>query len=678
MSETKSSPRPVATHASRGPRGGGPMGGPMGGMMGGGDKPKNFGASIHKLMGYLRPFWLSIGLVFIFAIASTVFAIVSPRILGNLTNNVVSDYLEMKTYDQFTASLPAGASFPAGTTGADVLKNVPASALAKIPADRLEKIKSLDLSHRPSIDFDAIKGTVWLLVYLYLISALFNYIQGWVMSGISQKIAYQLRKDISSKINRLPLKYFDTRTHGEVLSRVTNDVDTVSQTLNQSLSQIVSSVVTIIGILVMMFTISWQLTLVALFILPLSFMLVGGTIRKSQHYFVEQQETLGALNGHIEEMYSGHNVMRVFGGEKRSVAQFQKINQKLYGSAWRSQFLSGLMMPIMSFVGNLGYVGISVLGGYLAVKGTLQIGDIQAFIQYVNQFNQPILQTANVANVLQSTAAAAERVFEFLGETEESEETATPTLMEKVHGGVEFDRVVFGYDAAHPIIKGFTASIKPGQRVAIVGPTGAGKTTLVNLLMRFYDVQEGTIKIDGVDVRNIRRADLRQMFGMVLQDAWLFNGTLKENIAYGHPGASDEKIHAAAAAAHADHFIHALPHGYDMELNEEADNISQGEKQLLTIARAMLANTPMLILDEATSSVDTRTELLIQKAMEKLMEGKTSFVIAHRLSTIRDADLILVMRDGNIVEQGTHETLLAQDGFYASLYNSQFTDAQES
>jgi ATP-binding cassette subfamily B protein len=492
------------------------------------------------------------------------------------------------------------------------------------------------------------------------------------MTDASQKITYKLRRDISEKINRLPLAYFDKRTFGEILSRVTNDVDTVSQTLNQSLTQIVTSVTMIIGILIMMFTISWELTLVSIILVPLSFILIGLIIKKSQHFFKEQQDSLGEINGHIEEMYAGHNVMRVFNGEQRSIQKFEKINKKLYRSAWMSQFLSGLMMPIMTFVGNLGFVGVSVLGGWLAIQGKLQIGDIQAFIQYVNQFNQPIVQSANIANVMQSTAAAAERVFEFLEEKEEKAENDKKAVLEHSTGAVNFENVVFGYDPDKIIIKGFNANIKSGQKIAIVGPTGAGKTTMVNLLMHFYDVNKGAIKIDGVDTHDMKRADVRKLFGMVLQDTWLFNGTIRENIAYGKPGATEEEIVAAARAAHADHFIHALPQGYDLKLNEEADNISQGEKQLLTIARAMLAKTPMLILDEATSSVDTRTELLIQKAMENLMKGKTSFVIAHRLSTIRDADLILVMNHGNIVEQGTHKELLAQNGFYASLYNSQF------
>ena len=583
------------------------------------EKPKNFSMTMKKLISYLKPFWISIIFVFVFAIVSTVFTIVSPKILGNMTNQIVSNLITLK-----------------------------------------------------SINFGNLQNFVIELLILYIISAIFSYIQGWIMTGVSQNITYRFRRDISEKINRLPLAYFDKRTFGEVLSRVTNDVDTVSQTLNQSLAQIVTSITMIVGILIMMFLISWQMTIVSLILVPLSFILIAMIVKKSQHYFKEQQDSLGELNGHIEEMYAGHNVMRVFNGEQRSIQKFEKINTKLYGSAWMSQFLSGLMFPIMTFVGNLGFVGVSVLGGWLVIQGRLQIGDIQAFIQYVSQFNQPIVQTANIANVMQSTAAAAERVFEFLDEKEESAEDDKKVVLQEAIGEVEFDNVVFGYDKDKVIIKGFNADIKSGQRIAIVGPTGAGKTTIVNLLMRFYDVNKGAIKIDGVDTREMKRADVRKSFGMVLQDTWLFNGTIRENIAYGKLDATAEEIVAAASAAHADHFIHALPQGYDLELNEEADNISQGEKQLLTIARAMLIKTPMLILDEATSSVDTRTEILIQKAMENLMKGKTSFVIAHRLSTIRDADLILVMNDGNIVEQGTHKELLAKGGFYESLYNSQF------
>jgi len=641
-------------------------------MMPGTERAKDFKTTITKLAKYMRPFWFSMVIVLIFAIVSTAFTIVSPRILGEMTNRVVDDYANMKLYDKVSANLPKGMSLPPGTTGADLIKKAPPSMVAKIPANKLKEIKALDFSHRPGIDFHFLANAALLLLALYLFSALFSYIQSWIMTNVSQKTTYKLRRDLSKKINRMPLKYFDSRTYGDVLSRVTNDTDLVSQTLNQSLTQAVTSITMIIGIVVMMFSINWMMTMVSLIMLPLSFGFIGAVVKRSQKYFKAQQDTLGKINGHIEEMYSGHNVMKVFNGEKRSIATFQAINKELYSSAWKSQFLSGLMMPIMFFIGNLGYVGITVMGGWLAINGTVNIGDIQAFIQYTRQFNQPVTRAATIANVLQSTAAAAERVFEFLEEEEEIPESETPIKPKAVYGAVEFDNVVFGYSEDKMVIKGFSAKIKPGQRVAIVGPTGAGKTTIVNLLMRFYDVGSGSIKVDGTDIRDMARADLRRAFGMVLQDTWLFNGTIKENIGYGKLEAGDEEIVAATRAAHADHFVHSLPNGYDMMLNEEADNISQGEKQLLTIARAMLAEPPMLIFDEATSSVDTRTEVFIQKAMEKLMKGRTSFVIAHRLSTIKDADLILVMDDGNIVEQGTHDALISANGFYASLYNSQF------
>ena len=657
---------------SRGPMGGGPMG-----MMGPAQKPKDFKGTLKALLKYLRPFQISICVVLLFAVASTIFSIASPKILGHMTNQIVDDYVNIKAYEQITSQMPAGMKIASGTTGADLIKSVPAEMLKQVPHDKLDLIKNLDLSKKPSINFDKLRSIAYILLGMYIFSAIFGYLQGWVMSGISQKVTYNLRKEISQKINRMPLKYFDKQTYGEVLSRVTNDIDTVSQSLNQSLSQIVTSVVTIIGIIIMMFSISWLLTVVSLIIIPLSFGLIGGLLKKSQLYFKGQQDSLGHLNGHIEEMYGGHTVMRVFNGEKQSNKKFERINSELYKNGWRAQFFSGLMFPIMSFVGNLGYVGVAVLGGWLAIQGKIKIGDIQAFIQYVQQFNQPIAQTANVANVLQSTVASAERVFEFLNEAEEVAESGSPVVLDKTRGEVKFENVIFGYDPDKVIIKGFNAEIKPGQRVAIVGPTGAGKTTMVNLLMRFYDVNEGSIKVDGVDIREMKRTDLRKMFGMVLQDTWLFNGTIRENIAYGNKKATREEIEAAGKAAHVDHFVRSLPDGYDMKLNEEADNISQGEKQLLTIARAMLANPPILILDEATSSVDTRTEILIQKAMNNLMKGKTSFIIAHRLSTIRDADLILVMRDGNIVEQGNHQELMDQDGFYASLYNSQFSGSEE-
>ena len=651
------------------------QGGPMGNM-GAGEKAKNFRDTMKKLVCYLAAFRWQLLAVAVLAVGSTIFAIVSPKILGEATNQIVKDYVSIKAYDTITKKLPADTKLPSGTTGGDILNRLPnkSEIEGKIPAGQLDTIRALDMTKKPAFHFDAIGQIVLWLVGLYLLSATLRYLESWIMTNVTQKVTFQMRRDISLKINRLPLSYFDKQTYGEVLSRVTNDVDTISQTLNQSLSQIVSAVVMIAGIVAMMLSISWQMTVVALLVLPVSMGFVLLIAKKSQVQFTRQQTELGELNGHIEEMYAGHQVMRVFNGQARSLAKFTAINNQLHVSAWKSQFLSGLMWPIMNFVGNLGYVGVAVLGGWLAINGRLQVGDIQAFIQYMRQFNQPIEQTANIANVLQSTAAAAERVFEFIDEPEEAREGRDLVKLEKVKGGVEFDNVTFGYNPDEPVIKGLSARVKPGQRVAIVGPTGAGKTTLVNLLMRFYEINSGAIKIDGVDIRQMKRSDVRQMFGMVLQDTWLFSGTIRDNLRYGRPDASDDELIATAKEAHVDHFVRSLPGGYDMVLDEEATNISQGEKQLLTIARAMLAKTPMLILDEATSSVDTRTEVLIQQAMDRLMKGKTSFVIAHRLSTIRDADLILVVKNGNIIEQGTHQALLDQHGFYAELYNSQFAD----
>ena len=651
------------------------MGGPMGGM-GTGEKAKDFKGTVKKLIKYLSDFRWQMLMVLVFAIGSTIFAIASPKILGGATNQIVDDYANMKAYEAITSKLPKGVSLPAGTTGADVLNRLPnKSEIEKqIPSSQLESIKKLDLSRRPEFHFDAIWRIIILLVGLYVLSTIFRYIQTWIMTQVTQTVTFRMRQQLSEKINRLPLSYFDKQTYGEVLSRITNDVDTISQTLNQSLSQIITSTVTVLGILVMMFSISWQMSLVALLVLPLAGGVITLIAKSSQKQFLRQQTQLGELNGHIEEMYGGHQVMRVFNGQKKSIAKFSKINNRLQESAWKAQFFSGLIHPIINFIGNIGYVAMTILGGWLAINGRLKIGDIQAFIQYVDQFNQPLVQVANIANILQSTAAAAERVFEFLDEPEEAVESNNLVKLSGVKGEVEFDNVVFGYKPDQTIIKGLSAHIKPGQRVAIVGPTGAGKTTLVNLLMRFYEINSGSIKIDGVDIRKMKRSDVRQMFGMVLQDTWLFNGTIRQNLMYGNPKATEEEMIKTAKEAHVDHFVRSLPGGYDMVLGEEAANISQGEKQLLTIARAMLEKAPMLILDEATSSVDTRTEVLIQKAMEKLMQGKTSFVIAHRLSTIRDADLILVVKDGNIIEQGNHETLLKQNGFYAELYNSQFAE----
>ena len=651
------------------------MGGPMGGM-GTGEKAKDFKGTVKKLIKYLSDFRWQMLMVLVFAIGSTIFAIASPKILGGATNQIVDDYANMKAYEAITSKLPKGVSLPAETTGADVLNRLPnKSEIEKqIPSSQLESIKKLDLSRRPEFHFDAIWRIIILLVGMYVLSAIFRYIQTWIMTQVTQTVTFRMRQQLSEKINRLPLSYFDKQTYGEVLSRITNDVDTISQTLNQSLSQIITSTVTVLGILVMMFSISWQMSLVALLVLPLAGGVITLIARSSQKQFLRQQTQLGELNGHIEEMYGGHQVMRVFNGQKKSIAKFSKINNRLQESAWKAQFFSGLIHPIINFISNIGYVAMTILGGWLAINGRLKIGDIQAFIQYVDQFNQPLVQVANIANILQSTAAAAERVFEFLDEPEEAVESNNLVKLFSVKGEVEFDNVVFGYKPDQTIIKGLSAHIKPGQRVAIVGPTGAGKTTLVNLLMRFYEINSGSIKIDGVDIRKMKRSDVRQMFGMVLQDTWLFNGTIRQNLMYGNPKATEEEMIKTAKEAHVDHFVRSLPGGYDMVLGEEAANISQGEKQLLTIARAMLEKAPMLILDEATSSVDTRTEVLIQKAMDKLMQRKTSFVIAHRLSTIRDADLILVVKDGNIIEQGNHKTLLKQNGFYAELYNSQFAE----
>jgi ATP-binding cassette, subfamily B, multidrug efflux pump len=604
-------------------RRGGPMG-PGGGVMQGGEKARNFKGTMKKLIQHLSVYRVSIIIVFIFAAASALFTIVGPKILGHATTTLFEG----------------------------IMGNIAGTGTG--------------------IDFDYIGSIILTLLGLYLLSALFAYIQGWIMSNVAMKVSYGFRRDISEKINRMPLRYFDKTSHGEVLSRVTNDVDTLSQTLNQSLTQIVTSVTTVIGVIIMMLTISWLMTLVTLLILPLSVVLIMFVVKRSQKYFKEQQDILGHLNGHVEEMYGGHVVMKAFNGEEKSVEKFEVLNSKLFGVAWKSQFLSGMMMPIMSFIGNLGYVAVCVLGGWLVVKNTIAVGDIQAFIQYVRSFTQPIAQLANISNVLQQTAASAERVFEFLSEEEEVPETANPVKLDEVNGDVEFKNVHFGYNADKVVINNFSASIKPGQRVAIVGPTGAGKTTMVKLLMRFYDVNEGSILIDGHDIKEFSRSDLRSMFGMVLQDTWLYNDSIMENIRYGRLSATDEEVKAAAKAAHVDSFVHTLPAGYNMVLNEEASNVSQGQKQLITIARAILADPRILILDEATSSVDTRTEVQIQKAMNNLMKSRTSFIIAHRLSTIRDADLILVMNNGDIVEQGGHEELLAKGGFYADLYNSQF------
>lgn len=601
------------------------------------EKPKDFRGTLRKLYKYLQAYRLSLLVVIILVFGSALFAIIGPKLLGNMTNQVVDDYARIKNYDQV------------------------------LQGDSVEFQAS-----RPTINYDRLSQFgLWLLL-LYLASLLFDYGQAWLMTNVSQKISYNFRQEISRKINRLPLKYFDKKSHGDILSRITNDVDVVSQGLSQSLTQVINSVISIIGYLAIMLWINWMMTLAVLVMVPFSFLMIAVFMKKSQKHFKAQQEYLGSLNGHIEEMYSGHLVMKVFNGEAESLRKFGEINDRMYESAWKSQFLSFMTWPLVNLMGNLSFVGVSVLGGFLALHGRVSIGDIQAFILYVRQFNQPMIQVANISNVLQSTTAAAERVFEFLEEGEESADSASALTIEKATGEVEFNDVVFGYNSQKPVIKNFNLHVAPGQRIAIVGPTGAGKTTLVNLLMRFYDLNSGSIKVDGVDIRDMKRSSLRKMFGMVLQDTWLFNGTIRDNIAYGKADASKTEIIEAAKSAHADQFIRTLPKGYDLVLNEEANNISQGEKQLITIARAMLVNPPILILDEATSSVDTRTEVLIQEAMEKLMLGRTSFVIAHRLSTIRKADLILVMNEGQLIEQGKHEELMAQNGFYADLYKSQF------
>ena len=602
----------------RGPMGHGPM------AMLPGAKARDFKGTMVRLIRYLGSYRIAILVVMLFAIASTVFTILGPKILGRATTKLFEGVMAQIT----------------GTgTG---------------------------------IDFEYIGRIILITLGLYLASAAFSFIQGWIMSGISVDIAYRFREDISKKINALPFKYFDRVSQGEVLAHVTNDVDTINQTLNQSLSQIITSTVTVVGVLIMMLTISWQMTLVALLIVPLSSGVVMLIVRQSQKYFSQQQDYLGHVNGHVEEMFGGHRVMKAFNGEARSINKFRGFNDVLYDSAWKSQFLSGSMFPIMRFIGNLGYVAIAVLGGYLATRNAITVGNIQAFIQYVRNFTQPITQMANISNILQQTAAAAERIFEFLDEEEEVPDTSTPVAVSDVRGHVVFEHVKFGYSPDKAVIKDFSAEVQPGQKIALVGPTCAGKTKILKLLMRFYDVNEGAILIDGHNIKDFQRADLRCMFGMVLQDTWLYNDTIMENIRYGWPGASDEEVVAAAKTAHVDHFVRTLPEGYNLVLNEEATNVSQGQKQLLTIARAFVTDPRMLILDEATSSVDTRTELLIQQAMEKLMQGRTSFIIAHRLSTIRNADWILVMDEGDIVEQGKHEELLERKGFYAELYNSQF------
>ncbi len=602
----------------------GPMGGPGRGMIPG-EKSKDFKNSIGKLVRYLGRYWYAIVAVMIFAAVSTVFSVAGPKVMARATNALVE-----------------GLGKKIAGTG--------------------------------SIDFTYIAKVLLFTLGLYICSAVFSFIQGMIMTGITQKTCYRMRKEISEKINRMPMKYFESRTYGEVLSRITNDVDTLGQSLNQSVTQIITSVATLVGTLVMMISISGIMTLISLVILPVSAILISFIIKHSQKYFRQQQEYLGHINGQVEEVYGGHLVVQAYNKQESTIKKFEDTNQILFQSAWKSQFLSGLMQPIMQFVGNLGYVGVAISGGLLAIRGTIGVGEIQAFIQYVRNFTQPIQQIAQVANMLQSMAAASERVFEFLDEEEEELTVEHAVHLDHVDGYVDFSHVSFGYNPDQIIIRDFSAHVTPGQKIAIVGPTGAGKTTMVKLLMRFYDVTGGAIQVDGHDIRDFNRQELRDAFGMVLQDTWLFKGSIMENIRYGRLDATDEEVIEAAKAAHAHHFIQTLPGGYQMELNEDASNVSQGQKQLLTIARAILADNPVLILDEATSSVDTRTEVRIQKALDNLMRGRTSFIIAHRLSTIRNADLILVMKDGDIIEQGTHEQLLVQKGFYADLYNSQFEE----
>jgi ATP-binding cassette subfamily B protein len=637
------------------------------------EKPKHFKKSLGKLLGLLKPNLGAIAVMVALTITATVFDIVSPKILGNMTNQIVDDYISAKVYDAVHEKLPKDVKLPKGTTVKELAQQMgDTGKFSEVPEAQKELVENLDLSEKPRFHYEVLGQIALLLVALYLVSALAYYVSGWVGTSITQNIVYKMRKDLSAKINRMPISYFDRHQYGDVLSRVTNDVDTVGQSLNQVFGQAISAVIMLFGILVMMLTISWQLTIIALLVLPLSFGFVGFITKKSQKHFKNVQNRIGTLNGHIEENYAGQTIVKAFSGEAEAEKHFDAVNSKLYESTWKSQFMSGLMMPVMHFISNLGYVATAVAGGWLALNGRLSIGDIQAFIQYVSQFNQPIVQVGQITNLLQSTVAAAERVFEFLEETEEVPDRQDATKLSIVKGEVEFKNVHFGYEPGQPIIKNFSARIKPGHKVAIVGPTGAGKTTIVNLLMRFYDPDSGEITIDGINTRDMERSDVRDKFGMVLQDTWLFSGTIKENLTYGDLKASRNDVKKAAEAAHVDHFVQALPKSYDTRIEEDSENISVGEKQLLTIARAMLADAPMLILDEATSSVDTRTEVLIQNAMEKLTKGRTSFVIAHRLSTIKNADLILVMNNGGIVEQGSHQELLAADGFYAGLYKAQF------
>lgn len=648
------------------------------------DKPRDFWGTGKRLIGYMKPYWKQLIAVMIMVAISTVLSVASPKLLGNITNQITNDYIDLKVYEAIHDRLPKGVNLPDGTTLEDLQKMMPAGANGSqqkyenvsISDSQRERITKLDITKRPGLHVDAIGRIAITLIIFYVASAIFCYAEAWVETNITQRVAYRLRRQLSDKINSMPLDYFDHHEFGDVMSRITNDVDTVSQSLSQVVSEVVYCLASIIGTVIMMLSINASLTLVALVTIPVSAIAVGLIVSHSQKYFKKQQDTLGDLNGHIEEVYSGHNVVKIFATEAKTGARFNYYNNNLYKSSWRARFISGITFPIINLIGNIGYAAVAVMGGRMVIDGRLSIGDIQAFIQYVSRLNQPIVQLSNVTNVAQSTVAAAERVFEFLDEKDEIVTwEGDGEIIENVQGYVDFDHVKFSYQKGKPIIHDFCAHVKPGQKVAIVGPTGAGKTTVINLLMRFYDPDSGTIKLDHVDTKKISRANVRKQFGMVLQDTWLFHGTIKENLLYGKPDATDDDLKRAVKAARAEHIIRALPKGYNTILDENADNVSAGEKQLLTITRAMLANAPILILDEATSNVDTRTEELIQDAMDELMKGRTSFVIAHRLSTIRDADLILVMNHGDIIETGTHDSLMKQSGFYAKLYNSQFEAA---
>lgn len=644
------------------------------------EKPRHFHQTMLRLADYLKDYTGQIVITVILTLGGVILTVIGPKVLGDMINQVTDDYSANKVYESVKRSLPQQTKLPAGTTVKQLMERTPAperdkltTRLAKLPDNQRRKIMALDITKKPNYHFDTMASTGLWLVAIYIVGAILSYLEGWVIVGVTQRAVYRLRREISHKINTLPLSYFDRHSYGDVLSRITNDVDMVSQNLSGIITQAFQSVATVVGILVMMVSINLMLTGAVMLTLPISAIVVGVVFRLSQKYFAGQQEILGKLNGHIEETYSGHNIVKIFGGEKRAISKFNRYNNSLYRSSWRAQFIAGVVYPMMEFVGNLGFVIVITLGGYLAAKGRLQIGDIQAFSQYIRRFNEPITQIANLTGLIQSIIAASERVFSFI---DQSDEAITwqkgGQTISQVTGRISFDHVKFGYDSDRPVIHDLSVEIKPGQKVAIVGPTGAGKTTIVNLLMRFYDPDEGAIKLDGVDTRQISRHNIRRNFGMVLQDTWLFEGTIKENLLYGKPDASEEELRVAVETAMVDHVIKSLPDGMNTILGGSADNISAGEKQLLTIARAMLANAPITILDEATSNVDTRTERLIQQAMDKLVEGRTSFVIAHRLSTIRNADLILVIDYGDIVESGTHDSLLEQDGFYAKLYNAQF------